>query len=279
MKFKMKERRKSTISTICAMVACCIAIAGAIGSTAQQATAPAPSAPVKLQPYTAPDNSASAGVPAGWTVTKGASGVIQMSGPQGETISLGNGVFVKNGPYSPGQKPMGPISLSIPYQASLAQKYAVVWKEASAQAGDPNQTVSLISNTPIPLGKIAECAVFLGSQSNKTGSYKFETRFCSLPMDTNGIYKLFWIGANIPDALAAQERATAEAVLNSYRPSPASLRLILAPATPPMAPPSGSGGGMSSTMYGERMADETANCMDEGVIREEPEWRLPPYCR
>jgi len=80
----------------------------------------------------------------------------------------------------------------------------------------------------------------------------------------------------------AQERATAEAVLASYKPSLASLKLILQPATPPMAPPSsggGVGGGMSPGEYGERKADETANCMDEGVIREEPESRLPSYCR
>ena len=272
----MRVRCQSRLWKVSAVAAICFAIASTRNASAQQNDIYAPAPSSSLQTYTAPDHSATVGVPAGWKVTKGENAVIQMAGPQGETIFLGNGVFVKNGPYSPGQKPMGPISLSIPNQATLAQKYEVIWKEASAQAGDPSQTFNLISTTPIPLGQIAECAVFLGSASNKAGSYKFETRFCSLPMDSNGIYKLFWMGANIPDALAAQERATAEAVLNSYKPSTASLKLILAPATPPMAPPSS---GMSSTMYGERMADETANCMDEGVIRQEPEWRLPPYCR
>ena len=270
-KCELRLRMMSAAAALGAM------IAGAGHAPAQQTSTPAPAPSISLQTYTAPDQSATVGVPAGWKVTKAQNAVIQISGPQGETVSLGNAVMVKNGPYSPGQKPVGPISLSIPYQATLADKYAVIWKEAAAQAGDPTQTVTPISNTPIPLGNIAQCAVFLGSESNKTGSFNFETRFCSLPMDTNGIYKLFWIGGTIPVALATQERATLEAVLNSYAPSTASLKLILQPSTPPIAPPGM--GGVSSTMYGEQMADETANCMDLGVIRQEPEWKLPPYCR
>jgi len=69
----------------------------------------------------------------------------------------------------------------------------------------------------------------------------------------------------------AQKRATAEAVLASYAPSAASLKLIPQPATPPMAPPRASGMGGA--------ANETSTCIDLGVIREEPESRLPSYCR
>ena len=93
------------------------------------------------------------------------------------------------------------------------------------------------------------------------GTLSFESRFCALPMDTNGIFKLFWMSATIPVALAAQERATAEAVLASYRPSLDSLKWLLAP--------NGMGGA----------ANETITCIDLGVIREEPESRLPSYCR
>src|SRR5580704_12859378 len=44
---------------------------------------------IALQPYTAPDQSASAGVPAGWQVTSGNQTVIKMTGPQGVSLSLG----------------------------------------------------------------------------------------------------------------------------------------------------------------------------------------------
>ena len=263
------------------LAACFIALAGGAIITAQQA-APSNAAAASLQPYSAPDNSASVGVPAGWKVTKGEYGVIQMSGPQGEMISLGNGLFVKNGPFQAGQKANGLIAMSMPNSATLAQKYAMVWQQATAAAGDPSLKVNIISATPISLGKIAECGVFLGTQTGSKGPSNFESKFCSLPMDTNGIFKLFWMNASIPAALAAQERATAEAVLASYKPSKESLALILKPATPPLPPPTAPGimtGGESSAMYAARMADESSTCMDEGVIREEPERLLPSYCR
>ncbi len=66
----MQVRREPKLSAICALAACCIVLAGATMATAQQSAAPAPVAPISLQPYTAPDNSASVGVPAGWKVTK-----------------------------------------------------------------------------------------------------------------------------------------------------------------------------------------------------------------
>jgi hypothetical protein len=114
--------------------------------------------------------------------------------------------------------------------------------------------------------------------TNAQGPQNFETRFCSLPMDTNGVYKLFWVNATIPASLAAQERATAEAVLSSYAPSQAALTALLQPSTPPMPPMGWAAPSGSSTTYGEQQAQESFNCMDEGVIRGEPDWQLPPYC-
>ena len=273
----MQARNRSKFLKFAALAAGFIA--GASPANAQQ-SASAP--PTSLQAYTAPDQSASVGVPAGWKVTKAANGVIQMSGPNDESISLGNGLFVKNGPFQLGQKANGMISMTMPNQATLAQKYAMVWQQAAA-GGDPTERVSVTSATPVPLGNIAQCGIFLGSQTNAKGSSNFESRFCSLPMDTNGIFKLFWMNATVPTSLATQERATAEAVLASYKPSTASLKLILQPATPPLpAPGMGAAAGAaaeSSTMYAERMAEESSTCMDEGVIREVPERQLPAYCR
>jgi hypothetical protein len=278
MTFPMQARHGSEFLKFAALAAGFIA--GASLATTQQ-SAPAP--PTSLQAYKAPDQSAFVGVPAGWKVTKADNAVIQMSGPNGESISLGNGLFVKNGPFQFGQKANGLISMTMPNQATLAQKYAMIWQQAAAAGGDPTERVSVTSATPLPLGNIAQCGIFLGIQTNAKGSSNFESRFCSLPMDTNGIFKLFWMNATLPASVATQERATAEAVLASYKPSTASLKLILQPATPPLpAPGVGAAGGgaiESSTMYAERMADESSTCMDEGVIRQEPEWQLPAYCR
>lgn len=171
--------------------------------------------------------------------------------------------------------------MTMPNQATLAQKYAMVWQQAAAAAGDSSERVNVTSATPVPLGKVAQCGIFLGKTTNAKGSSNFESRFCSLPMDTNGIFKLFWMNASIPASLAARERATAEAVLASYKPSTASLKQILQPATPSLPPMGVAAGGaaMSSAMYAEQMADQSSTCMDEGVIREVPERQLPAYCR
>jgi len=276
------NRKQRALRLISAMAGLGLASLLVLGQTSSQNAAQpaAGAAAVQLTPFTAPDQSATVGVPPGWKVTKGLNGVIQMSGPQGESISLGNGMFVRNGPFQAGQQANGLISMSMPYEATLNQKYVMLWQQGAAMSGQPQPQVNFISATPIPLAKtIAECAIYLGTKTTAQGTSKFESRFCSLPLDSGGIFKLFWMNADIPAALASQERATAEAVLASYKVAPARLKLLFQPLTPIVrALPPGGGGGMSSTQYGEKMTDQTANCMDLGVIREEPERRLPSYC-
>jgi len=258
-------------------------LGGASLGSAQQST-PAPAAsPAPLQAFTAPDGSVSAGIPAGWKVTKAVNGIIQMSGPKGEGINLGIAEYARNGAFQPNQKPSGFIAITMPYQSTLTQKVEAIFQQAIATGSDPTARISLTSAKPIPLGNIAQCGNFLGNQTNAKGPADWEMRFCSLPMDSNGIYKLVWLVAVIPVSLVNQDRATAEAVLNSYRPSPATLKLLLQPSTPPRPPMNvvvpGGGPGMSPGEYAEHSADQNSTCFDEGVLRQEPEWQLPPYCR
>jgi len=245
-------------------------------------TAPV-AAQMQLRPYTASDQSASASVPAGWQVTQGRNGVIMMSGPQGEQIGLGEGIYVRDSGAHAGVRSSVRIQATMPYRASLAQKFAMLWQQASAASGTPAPQVRIISSRPIQIAPaIGECGVFLGTMSTNTGNSKFETQFCSLRPDFAGIFKLIWNNARVPEALATQERATVEAVLHSYRPSRATLQLIMQPSTRQMPLPAqnvGVASGMSSAYWGAIGADHSAECMDLGVIREVPEWRLPPYCR
>jgi len=243
----------------------------------------AAAAQTQLRPYTTPDQSASASVPTGWRVTLGRNGVITMSGSQGEEIGLGQGIYVRNSGTRGGVPANVRIQATMPYQASLAQKYTMLWQQAAALDREPAPQITIISSRPIPIARtIGECGVFLGTMVTAGATSKFETQFCSLRPDASGIFKLIWNHARVPEALATQERATIEAVLHSYRPSRATLQLIMAPATPQAPPPGrGIGGarGMSSTYWGAVGADHSAECMDLSVIREVPEWRLPSYCR
>jgi hypothetical protein len=273
--------KRNALRLFSGMAALGLASLFVLGQTSPQKAAEPAAAPTaaKLTPYTAPDKSATVGVPSGWKVTKGANAVIQMSGPQGEAISLGNTLYVRNGAFQAGQQASGVIAMSMPYQATLNQKYVMLWQQSAVVSGQPQPQVNFISATPIPIAKtIAECATYLGTMTKADGTVKFESRFCSLPLDSGGIFKLFWMTAFIPEALAAQERATAEAVLASYQLAPATVNALFQPLTPVVRAPAGGGGGMPS-IPGQVAVDHSSECMDLRVIREVPERLLPSYCR
>ena len=94
------------------------------GAQAKPSTAPtaSPAPPVQLQPYTVPDKSASAGVPAGWNVKGSGSGMIVMTGPQGENITLGQIIVAHDGPFQAGQKGPNGAAMTMPGSAKLSDK-------------------------------------------------------------------------------------------------------------------------------------------------------------
>ena len=80
-----------------------IGVPGFVSARAQTNPPAAPAAPpVQLQTYTASDQSASAGVPAGWKVCRAAQTNIEMTGPQGEVINLGQALIAHDGRFSIG---------------------------------------------------------------------------------------------------------------------------------------------------------------------------------
>ena len=255
-------------------VAAAAAVLGAVsgGAVAQESGGAA----VKLQPYTAPDQSASAGVPAGWQVTKGGDTQVVMTGPQGETIFLGTAAVARNGPFQPGQGGGGGIDLTMPFGANLAQKFTMVLQQNAAIAGKPQPQISIMSGTPLKVPPaLGQCGRII---ANVTGGPKgpmtVGALMCSLPLDSGGIYKNFFKLASVPAAAAEQERATIKAVFASYRLPPAMIQRKLAPFTqPPVVLMSPGVGGMPS------IPDSTgAECFDLTVIRETPAYRLPMKC-
>jgi hypothetical protein len=192
-------------------------------------------AAVKLQPYTAPDQSASAGVPSGWQVTKGGDTQIVMTGPQGETIFLGTAAVARNGPFQPGQGGGGGIDLTMPFGANLAQKFTMVLQQNAAIAGKPQPQISIMSGTPLKVPPVlGQCGRII---ANVTGGPKgpmtVGALMCSLPLDSGGVYKNFFKLASVPAAEAEKERATIKAVFASYRLPPAMIQRELAPFTGP----------------------------------------------
>jgi len=254
-----------------------------------QATTPAAttaSPAIQLQPYTASDQSASAGVPSGWQVTSGQQTVIQMTGPQGETVFLGNTMVTRNAAFQPGQRAANGIDFSMPYAATLPQKLAMILQQGSALSGKPFSQFTVTSATPLQLpATLGQCGRFVAGFSGQQGPTKVMAVFCSLPLDAGGAYKNILLMAQAPAAVAAQSAPTAQAIFSSYRIPAPWLQKKLAPhtAAPPVsAGAAGTAGAAAmmnrSTILGEAGANNSANCFDLGVLRQTPTYDLPRSC-
>jgi len=257
-----------------AVVALCLAAAWS-GAFPRSAHAQA----VALTPYTAPDNSASAGVPPGWKVTKGAQTDIVMTGPDGETIFLGRTIVAENGAF--GSSPSAGVDLSMPYSADLAQKLTMMFQAGATAAGATPQQITITSATPIALpAALGQCGRFIGRSTGTQGAMTFATSLCSLPADSRGLYKNVFKLAQAPSGVAAQEGPLAQAVFASYRVPEPMLERKLAPVTSPpisrqaMAPPGAARPGAVPVPK----APANSDCYDLILIRETPTNELPKHC-
>ncbi len=267
----------------CITAGCQSAKPVAPASSPAAATAP-------LQKYTAPDQSASAGVPTGWQVTQGKDTVIQMKGPQGVEVSLGNTIIAKNAPFQAGARGTNGTDISMPYSASLAQKLGMIVQQGAALAGKPLSQMALNSSTPIQLPpQLGQCARMVASFTGDQGPMKMMVVFCSLPLDAGGDYKNIFLDAQGPAAVAAAAVPTVQAIFRSYSIPPTWLQRKLAPvnAAPTAAAMSpaqmqAEAAGVralnSATNYAAQSSLVQANCFDLSVLRETPTYELPRSC-
>jgi hypothetical protein len=257
-----------------ALAAACLAAAWS-GGLARKVNAQA----VALTPYTAPDKTASAGIPPGWKVTKGAQTDIVMTGPHGESIFLGRTIVAQNGAF--GRSASAGVDLSMPYSADLAQKLTMMFQAGATAAGAAAQQITITSATPIALpAALGQCGRFIGKSTGTKGAMTFATSMCSLPADSRGLYKNVFKLAEAPSSVAAQEGALAQAVFASYRVPAPMLERKLAPVTAPpvvrqgMAPPGAARAGVIAVPKDPTNSD----CYDLVLIRETPTNELPRHC-
>jgi hypothetical protein len=243
-----------------------------------------------LKAYTASDQSASAGVPAGWQVTKGAQTVIQMTGPQGVSVSLGTTVVAQNAAFQLGQKAANGIDLAMPYSATVAQKFTMILQQSAASAGTTASQISVESSTPLQVpATVGQCGRLVVSYNGASGATKALALLCSLPLDAVGTYKNILLYAEAPAAAATAAAPTAQAIFASYRIPTAWLQKKLAPfhaAAPAGNAAAGNSAAnlaaaaamMRSTNAAAAGADVSANCFDLSVLRSTPTRLLPRSC-
>jgi|SRR5271166_971719 len=221
-----------------------------------------------LKTVTTDDKTASVGIPSGWTLTKGANGFIAVTGPNGETVSLGALVVAKNA--NAGSNVSGDVVFALPFSASLKDKFITIIQKGAAKGGLPAPQITIASETQM---KLPMCSQFLGGWIAGQKSSKFEGIVCSLQPDYLGLYKNLVFLAQVPSSLAAQERATVEQIAQSYRVTPAMFKKMLSSYTP--LPPRPIPGAMPIAPYQD---PTNSDCFDYNVIRESPPWEVPMHC-
>jgi hypothetical protein len=224
-----------------------------------------------LKTATTDDKTASIGVPSGWVLAKGLNGFVYVKGPNGEKINLGVIVLAKNGP-SESANPGGEVAFSLPYSASLKDKFTTILLKGAEKMGSPTPQITFASQSPT---KLPMCARFLGGWTAGEQSQKFVAVICSLKPDYLGLYKNIVFMAQVPSNLATKDRPVVGQIVESYRVTPAMFKKMLAAYTP--LPPAGASGGAMPVMAPYQ--DPTnSDCFDYNVIRESPPWEVPMHC-
>jgi hypothetical protein len=240
-------------------------------------TAPA-APPVQLQTYTLPDKSASAGVPAGWKVAGGGSGMIVMSGPQGENIALAQIIVAHDGPFQAGQKGPDGAAMTMPSSAKLSDKLVMIFQQTAAVNGKPAPQIKFIYGALLQVpAAMGQCGVFVVSNgSGNTNLGDAMGILCSLPDDSAQFFKSILMIGSAPAAVAAQTAPTVLAVFKSYTIAPGWTQKMLAPFMSPAMGAQGPGMGLSTQdivdsytnelWKNQQVIDHGATCTDAGIL-------------
>jgi hypothetical protein len=274
-----KKRSLAIAFTAASAIVICVAAGGQAAKPAASTGSPA----IQLTPYTAPDQSASAGVPAGWQVTKGGQTVIDMTGPQGVTLDLGNTFVAQNGSFQAGKAGPKGTDLTMPASAGVSQKLIMIMQQNAVIAGKPIPQFTVASSTPIPFpANLGECGRMVLDNLAAQGEMRIMAVFCSFPVDMGGTFKSIVLMASAPAAVASESAPMAQAIFQSYRIPAAWLQSKLAPFHAPPAAKASSGSAaktMQETEAAEAAANNSANCFDLTVLRSTPTALLPMSCR
>jgi hypothetical protein len=262
------------------MISIVVGVSAFVSAPAQAKPSTAPAAPalppVQLQTYTAPDQSASAGVPAGWKVAGASQTNIELSGPQGEVIDLGEGFIAHDGPFQLGQTGPDGSNMSMPFSAKLSDKLTMVLQQRAALNRNPAPQIKFLYAAPLqslPAG--FQCGVFVIAASGVVTPVDALGIFCSLPEDRLQFFKNFLTFGSAPTAIAAKDAPTVAAVIKSYKIPSAWLQKKFALFTAPAAsasPDQGPGSSAEVQMYLNAMEnqqaviDHGATCTDAGII-------------
>jgi hypothetical protein len=186
--------------------------------------------PQALNPYTLPDRSASVSLPAGWKVdpTSGG-GTILATGPNGEGVALDFPLNAWNSSDPRVQRTMQfaqgagrntgyARALYYPHGVDLGKTFVDLLQMRARMNNQP-LSMQVESETAAPAAAGSRCARLQGhlDTNDGKGRKEFNTVFCSGSLSPMGQYANIAFHTAVPEAGAAQQRATMTAILNSFQ--------------------------------------------------------------
>jgi hypothetical protein len=203
------------------------AASGMAGSSAgSNANAPAAAGPTHL--VTAPDNSASASVPAGWTVDKSSfDGGLLLHGANGELLELN---MSKQGvdPTSAFQQKMAAAhatqavdlanAVFYAYSGDPAKEFAPLLQAWLKSQGVTSSQVQVQNVQAMPGSQTAHCASASGQLNPSGGSaVAFSADICTGVKNQYGYYTVVVTLFLMPPALVNPDQAVVKAIVTSYK--------------------------------------------------------------
>ena len=208
----------------------------AISSSARQTpAAPASTSPTgknsgpvpRLHTVSAPDNSATIGIPDGWTLDpRSGGGTMLVSGPRGEQIALSM-TRAAIDPWNPQQVQMArsgfhtilPGTLVYPFRGDMVKSFPEMFQAWRRANGKPPAQLQVDEIKPMPAVQGNHCAFAKGHvDPDGKGMQTFSSYMCAFdPAPANGMYLVTLSHSMLPNALADQELNTMQAIIDSWR--------------------------------------------------------------
>jgi hypothetical protein len=205
--------------------------------TADAASAPAQSpahqqSPVQgLRTYVLPDRSASVSLPPDWTVDPSSGGgTIIAEGPKGEAVALDFPMNAMNSndprvqrtmqfAQGAGRNTTYARALYYPYGGDLGKTLVDLMQMRRRMNNLPPLTIQIDSESPASGAAGSRCARLAGHLDlhDGKGAMELNSVFCSGALSPMGQYANLAFNSIVPVAIAGEERATVNAILNSFQ--------------------------------------------------------------
>jgi len=213
---------------------------GASSASASSRGAGGGGATPPMHQVTLPDNTASVSLPDGWNVDpKSSGGTSMIHGPRGERVAL-NLWFGAQDPYSRGfrqRQQMGvkfPNVIIYPTNVDLAKAFPDIFQRLRASNGLGPAPLQIDHAEQAPGSQGQGCVNATGQvDPDGRGMVEMDALLCATAPDQYGLYHFVVSQFQIPLGSTDQQRATATAIMSSYK---VNYELVQARADAQMAP-------------------------------------------